>query len=694
MNAKRFHALLAAAPPAPAETPTRRRMNRRKAPLTAFGEPLESRTLFASSAGATLATALGLGQIGGGTQSFPGEVGNGASAAYYAFTVGTTTDFTIAASDKGDAGLIIGTNDAGTANRVDSVYTTNLVSGSVTGSLHQVLPPGSYYFEIASGLDDPYSLTYTAAPAPAGPGSTPGAAFPLGFLQQSGADSYSDWVGDADPADYYTFSLNAPTDVTVTVNGAATYGLGQDLNHNGVDDVGEELASAYAGNPVHQLLSAGSYFIFVKNDVDDAYYTLNVVEGGATTPPVPHPVVGPAPTPTPTPTPTPVPTPTPTSTDHVPPQASVSGLANVPAGSTTPYAFNVTYTDDGALNPASVSAGDVVVYGPGGTSLPVTLEAVTTVSQGEDVVTCQVPAPSTPGQYEVVLVGGRLADAAGNTAGQQTLGTFVVGGATPSPTPTPTPTPTPVSGPTPTPTPTGTTSPGAGPQGSIAGGLPASVVGGSKGAILFQFSNQTTLLQRELLTVNLFASPTPLLDASAVPLGPAVRERPSLPPGASRRYRLAYTVPNTLPSGSYYVLAKLSTGAIAASAAPVQVTAPLVDLAPSFPPHRAFTVAAGGRDSVLLRVVNTGNVAARGLLQITLSAAPAAGGAPATLADFAQRVDLKAGAGKTFRIRFRLPVGTPAGAYRLTALADPSDTFHDPDPDNNTAEDTTPLTVG
>lgn len=311
-------------------------------------------------------------------------------------------------------------------------------------------------------------------------------------------------------------------------------------------------------------------------------------------------------------------------------------------------------------------------------------------------VTYSIPAPTEAGLYSIDLLGGLLTDPSGNTAPGATLGTFNV---ISSPTATPAPMPTPTSAPTPTPTPVGSPTPT--PTGTSTGvvvlinsGLPISVIGATAGTISLDLSDGTSAGATEPITLQLFASPTTTIDSSAVSLGAPVTKRVKLMPGRSVPLRLKYAFPATLSQGGYYVLTEITRNGssdVVASASPVEVVPATVDPAAAFPEHLP-TPLPGGKGSVLITVVNSGNSPARGTISLALSAVPVGGAATLVTSQLA-RVNLKPGKSKTFRIRYRLPLTLAAGSYHFSATVAAVAGFVDSNPANNTAEDPTPFTL-
>ena len=95
------------------------------------------------------------------------------------------------------------------------------------------------------------------------------------------------------------------------------------------------------------------------------------------------------------------------------------------------YWFKVVYSDDGAINPATLGSGDVQMTGPGGYSQLGTLSNISS-SVGVWTLTYRVPAPggtwnaADNGTYTISLLGGEVADTTGLFSSAATLGTLVV----------------------------------------------------------------------------------------------------------------------------------------------------------------------------------------------------------------------------------------------------------------------------
>jgi uncharacterized delta-60 repeat protein len=117
--------------------------------------------------------------------------------------------------------------------------------------------------------------------------------------------------------------------------------------------------------------------------------------------------------------------------DTTAPTAALTGTLSSPAAGPAPYTFTVTYTDDTAINAASIDGADVVITGPGNFSQLAGL--VSSAGSGASVTaTYSVVAPGGSwndvdnGTYTVALQGSAVTDSAGNPAAPAVLGSFTL----------------------------------------------------------------------------------------------------------------------------------------------------------------------------------------------------------------------------------------------------------------------------
>ena len=103
-----------------------------------------------------------------------------------------------------------------------------------------------------------------------------------------------------------------------------------------------------------------------------------------------------------------------------------------PGGGSASHAIVVVYSDSGAVDPASIDAGDIDVTGPDGT-VAVTAAAVDSAVPGPTrTVTYTIAAPGgswgpeDDGQYDVYVRAGEVLDTTGNASAMALAGTFEV----------------------------------------------------------------------------------------------------------------------------------------------------------------------------------------------------------------------------------------------------------------------------
>ena len=217
-----------------------------------------------NTAGSTPATALPLGTLGSAAQDLTGWVGSGAAQAIYTFQI--AGDAAFAATLSGLAGIATLTlEDAG-----GTVIATTTGSPGADASLKRLLAPlpsGSYRLVIGDdgGLTaaSGYHLAVAAAPVTSDAGTAAADALPLGVLGGTPTD-IADMVGVGGATGWYGFSLEAASQVAITLGGlsaAATLTL---WNADGTTEIAAVSAGSLADATAVQDLAAGSYFATVS----------------------------------------------------------------------------------------------------------------------------------------------------------------------------------------------------------------------------------------------------------------------------------------------------------------------------------------------------------------------------------------------------------------------------------------------
>ena len=203
---------------------------------------------------------------------------------FYRFTLTTAGNVELSLTGVGgdaDLFLVRDFNNDGRIDTSEIVRYSNLIGNqeliSVTG-----LAAGTYYAVVEQSIAATTNYTLTASVDMAG--SSFKDARNLGVLNSS-TTSVKDFVGTGDVRDTYRFQVNGNNN-TVTIalkdlTADADIYVSQDLNNNGVYDVGETIAYSYnAGSTSETLylqgLSAGTYYIDVMQYQGDTNYTLEV----------------------------------------------------------------------------------------------------------------------------------------------------------------------------------------------------------------------------------------------------------------------------------------------------------------------------------------------------------------------------------------------------------------------------------
>jgi hypothetical protein len=119
--------------------------------------------------------------------------------------------------------------------------------------------------------------------------------------------------------------------------------------------------------------------------------------------------------------------------DKTAPAAGSMAAPNVTLGGSTTYSFTVTFSDNLAIDSASLGAGDIRVTGPTGFNQLATLVRVTPAGSGTSrTATYQITAPggawdsADGGTYTIALEANQVFDSAGNPVSAGTLGSFLV----------------------------------------------------------------------------------------------------------------------------------------------------------------------------------------------------------------------------------------------------------------------------
>ncbi|MCS6783211.1 MAG: PPC domain-containing protein, partial [Gloeomargarita sp. SKYG98] len=225
-------------------------------------------TSVADLAGNTLATAR-LISVGTTPTTFTDWVGSTDLNDYYRLTLNQASVLNVTLSGlTADADLEL---LDGQGNWLDGSWN----AGSANETLTRTLQAGTYYLRVYpySGSTF-YNLTVTANPLPAdGAGNTLAAARPISVGPTP--STWTDWVGDADPNDYYRLTLNQASVLNVTLSG-----LTADADLELYDGQGGFLAGSWnsgtAPDRVVRTLAPGTYYLRVFPYAGSTSYNLTV----------------------------------------------------------------------------------------------------------------------------------------------------------------------------------------------------------------------------------------------------------------------------------------------------------------------------------------------------------------------------------------------------------------------------------
>ena len=329
--------------------------------------------------------------------------------------------------------------------------------------------------------------------------------------------------------------------------------------------------------------------------------------------------------------------------------------------------FTVTYTDAHQIDTTSLNSGNVTVTGPAGQNEPVTLVSMNLVNGPSVTVTYSIPAgsnslsPADNGTYHVTATSN--ASQAVKNANDVPVAGGAIGAFSVS-----------------------LLSNGPNLVAALTTKMPASVVAGthSTGSARLTITNAGTQLAKGTIAINVYASLTASIPGGA-PLLLTITRKVNLKPGKHVTFGLPRFIWPANLNGAYFLVANVNaTQAIAetnfadnvaASAAPVTVAPPFVDIQNLWNGTLPRVFTAGKHVSIPVLLDNKGNVAARGVATITVQASTTGTTAGATtLGTASPHVNIGAGKKQTARAVFTMPA-LAAGTYHLiVTVSFPGDT--------------------
>ncbi|MBF2029872.1 MAG: PPC domain-containing protein [Oscillatoriales cyanobacterium C42_A2020_001] len=232
--------------------------------------------------GNTLTAATNLGTLSG-QRSWSDSLSLNDVDDLYRFSLNTTSDLQLTLTgltSNADLFLIRDANNNGVVDSGDVLQSSTLIgAGSEFISLAG-LTAGNYFVGVRGyGNTTNYTLNLTADAA----GETLATARNIGAL--TGSRSFTDFLSLQDDSDFYRFSLNTTSNVSINLPGLTAdfdLYLVRDTNGNGLVDAGETLAiSATDGSNSPESininnLASGIYYVQVRQFSGEANYTLNL----------------------------------------------------------------------------------------------------------------------------------------------------------------------------------------------------------------------------------------------------------------------------------------------------------------------------------------------------------------------------------------------------------------------------------
>ncbi len=241
--------------------------------FTLFTEPLATTP---DTAGNSLSAARNSGRLVT-TTNFNEFVGDLDPNDFYRFELAKPANVRVSLSDldaDADLRLIQDVNGNGTLEE-NEIIRESLDAGTTDESVTSNLETGAYFVQVAQGSGNTnYNLSInlagsTSPPPENEPGNDLETAFDTGLLVRP--KNFSDFVGDADPIDFYRFRINKDSSINIelsNLNADADLRLIQDTNENGTFEndeiIGESTNVATSPETITSDLAAGTYFIQVR----------------------------------------------------------------------------------------------------------------------------------------------------------------------------------------------------------------------------------------------------------------------------------------------------------------------------------------------------------------------------------------------------------------------------------------------
>jgi hypothetical protein len=327
----------------------------------------------------------------------------------------------------------------------------------------------------------------------------------------------------------------------------------------------------------------------------------------------------------------------PTPTDTTPPTAAIAAPIANPGADTAMVDFAVNFSDDTAINVASITNGDVTIAGPNGFSENAIL--LSTSGSGQNVTgNFQALGPNgifsaaANGHYTISLNAGSVTDTSGNGVAGAALGGFDVNVAQ--------------------------VAPGPNLSGTVLN-IPKTIAPSSKkNKITFRVANTGTNAFSGNVAVKVYASASGQVDKKSIVLIPnATLAKLNLAAGAGKNFTLAFNAPAKTLDAQYHLIVVLDpankiteqfkSDNTLVSPTTVRLAGPTVDLSPALLGVPA-NIARKKRTAINVKITNSGNVTAKGAVKIQLFAI--VGAKQVQIASLSSGISLTALASKVFKL--------------------------------------------
>jgi glucose/arabinose dehydrogenase len=231
--------------------------------------------------------------------------------------------------------------------------------------------------------------------------------------------------------------------------------------------------------------------------------------------------------------------------------------------------------------------------------------------------------------------------------------------------------------------------------------LPALVVGGNKGRVTVRIANSGTDALNSRAAFRLLLSANDLVDDDDLVIATG-EKRLKLKPGHEAMVKVKFIYPS-VEDGSYSLLTEVDPdNAIietdeannATAAGPLLVQRPVVDLSGAFVEPTPAAIGHGERASLILSILNGGNVTAHGPITVTLfAAADATGAGGVQIGTAGKRLKLKAGSETRVKLKALIPADLAPGTHFFAAAVDATAQIAESNESNNLAVSEMPFLV-